>query len=271
MKFMIKCFEANYPESLGVCIVHKAPWVFQGIWKIIKGWLDPVVAAKVHFTNSVPELENYIDKSTIVKEMGGDNPFEYEYVEPREGENKHLDDTETRKRLEAERADLVKEFEEFTAEWAGEGPSDSGGETQSKRTQLADRLKKGYWELDPHIRARSLYDRIGVLSPDGKVDWPRVVGKKSAKVVDTNAGTGVDGTADASDDEKSFETAEGGAASVAAGMEGDVADKDANPNAAPPGTGAANTAAGLEEKVSDEAASKQNGPTPAAHDPDGLD
>jgi hypothetical protein len=30
LKFIIKCFEANYPESLGVVLVHKAPWVFQG-------------------------------------------------------------------------------------------------------------------------------------------------------------------------------------------------------------------------------------------------
>lgn len=30
LKFMIQCFEANYPESLGVVLVHKAPWVFQG-------------------------------------------------------------------------------------------------------------------------------------------------------------------------------------------------------------------------------------------------
>ena len=30
VKFLIKAFEAHYPESLGVCLVHKAPWVFQG-------------------------------------------------------------------------------------------------------------------------------------------------------------------------------------------------------------------------------------------------
>lgn len=29
VKFMIKCFEANYPESLGVVLVHKSPWIFQ--------------------------------------------------------------------------------------------------------------------------------------------------------------------------------------------------------------------------------------------------
>ena len=28
VKFMIKCFEANYPESLGVILIHKAPWIF---------------------------------------------------------------------------------------------------------------------------------------------------------------------------------------------------------------------------------------------------
>lgn len=30
VKFMVKCFEANYPECLGAVLVHKAPWIFQG-------------------------------------------------------------------------------------------------------------------------------------------------------------------------------------------------------------------------------------------------
>lgn len=29
---MIKCFEANYPESLGSVLVHKSPWIFQGMY-----------------------------------------------------------------------------------------------------------------------------------------------------------------------------------------------------------------------------------------------
>lgn len=32
VKFMIKCFEANYPESLGAVLIHNAPWVFQGLY-----------------------------------------------------------------------------------------------------------------------------------------------------------------------------------------------------------------------------------------------
>lgn len=29
---MIKCFEANYPESLGSVLIHKAPWIFSSKW-----------------------------------------------------------------------------------------------------------------------------------------------------------------------------------------------------------------------------------------------
>lgn len=29
LKFIIQCFEANYPESLGAILVHDAPWVFK--------------------------------------------------------------------------------------------------------------------------------------------------------------------------------------------------------------------------------------------------
>jgi hypothetical protein len=32
-------------------------------------------------------------------------------------------------------------------------------------------LKVDYWNLDPYVRARSLYDRTGALKSDGNVDW----------------------------------------------------------------------------------------------------
>lgn len=36
MKFILKCFEANYPESLGIMLIHNAPWVFSGEWSFVK-------------------------------------------------------------------------------------------------------------------------------------------------------------------------------------------------------------------------------------------
>ncbi|KAI9897074.1 hypothetical protein N3K66_008096 [Trichothecium roseum] len=171
VKFMIKCFEANYPESLGTVLVHNAPWVFQGIWKIIRGWLDPVVAAKVHFTNNKKDLEEYIEPGRIAKELGGDEDWEYKYVEPVPGENDKMKDTETREKLLLNRAELVKKFEAVTLDWIQNPEGEKGDSLKAERTKIAKELKEDYWQLDPYIRARSLYDRQGAIQAGGKVNW----------------------------------------------------------------------------------------------------
>lgn len=165
VKFMIKCFEANYPESLGSVLVYKAPWIFHGIWKIIKGWLDPVVASKIHFADSVKDLEEWIPRSQIMKELGGEESYTYEFPEPVEGENAIMGETAARDKIQAERTELVKSYEAETLSWAH---SEDAGEG---RGRLAERLAENYWRLDPYIRAKSLYDRSGVLGPKGKLDF----------------------------------------------------------------------------------------------------
>ncbi|KAJ2897841.1 uncharacterized protein MKZ38_004354 [Zalerion maritima] len=166
VKFMIKCFEANYPESLGAVLVHKAPWVFQGIWKIIRGWLDPVVASKVHFTNSAKDMEEFIAPEHIPKELEGKENWEYKYVEPVPGENDKMKDTATRDKLLQEREAQVTEYEQLTMKWIAK-PDDET--LRMERAAVAEKLRKGYWELDPFIRARSLYDRVGMLREGGEV------------------------------------------------------------------------------------------------------
>ncbi|KAF4463570.1 CSR1-phosphatidylinositol transfer [Fusarium albosuccineum] len=171
VKFMIKCFEANYPESLGAVLVHRAPWLFQGIWKVIKGWLDPVVAAKVHFTNNRAELEEFIAPDHLIKELDGDENWEYKYVEPIPGENDKMKDTETRDRLLAQREELVKKFEHATREWIRNPEGEQAAQIKTGRERLAKSLKEDYWNLDPYIRARTLYDRQGAIQAGGKTDW----------------------------------------------------------------------------------------------------
>lgn len=170
VKFMIKIFEANYPESLGTVLVHKSPWLFQGIWKIIKGWLDPVVAAKVHFTSSVEDLEHFIPRSQIIKELGGDEDWEYVFVEPREGEDEGLKNDAKKAELQSERQGLVDEYERLTFEWMHAG-ADEGKAQKEQRDVLAGKLNENYWGLDPHVRARTLYDRVGMIESGGKVDF----------------------------------------------------------------------------------------------------
>lgn len=165
VKFMIKCFEANYPESLGSVLVYKSPWLFQGIWKIIKGWLDPVVASKVHFASNVDELQEWISRGQISKELGGSEEFTYSYPEPSEGENAQMEDAESRGKILDERKELQKSYEQETLGWA------HGDDAGEGRNRLAQRLAENYWRLDPFVRARSMYDRSGIIQREGKLDF----------------------------------------------------------------------------------------------------
>ncbi|KAL9590573.1 MAG: hypothetical protein Q9203_000625 [Teloschistes exilis] len=140
-----------------------------GIWKIIKGWLDPVVASKVHFTQNLAELEQFIEKSHIIKELGGDDPWEYKYIEPSAGENEKMSDEDTRQRLLDERAGTVKEYESTTQEWIAD--AENRASLQQKRNELAERLRSGYWQLDPYLRSRSIYDRSGLIRDGGAIQY----------------------------------------------------------------------------------------------------
>ncbi|KAI1385334.1 phosphatidylinositol transfer protein CSR1 [Hypoxylon trugodes] len=171
VKFMIKCFEANYPESLGVVLVHKAPWVFQGIWKIVKGWLDPVVASKVHFTNNIRDLEEFVAKERIPEDLEGTSGYSYTYKEPIPGENAKMKDIETKEKLLQEREGLYEEYESKTIEWINETNATKRATLHSERDSIAKNLRDQYWRLDPYIRSRSFYDRVGVIKLDGKVDY----------------------------------------------------------------------------------------------------
>ncbi|KAL9099145.1 MAG: hypothetical protein Q9163_005312 [Psora crenata] len=166
VKFMIKCFEANYPESLGVIIVHKSPWIFHSVWKVIKGWLDPVVAGKVHFTRNILDLSDHIPLDHITAELGGKDAWQYSYREPVPGENDMLKDTATRDKLLEGRAAVVREYEATTRQWL-QGTTET--HVLEKRKELTEKLRKGYWELDPYVRARTYYDRTGLINPGGRI------------------------------------------------------------------------------------------------------
>jgi hypothetical protein len=193
VKFMIKCFEANYPESLGTVLVYKAPWVFNAVWSIVRGWLDPVVAGKVHFAKNIAELEKYVPSKQIPKELGGDEQWTYAYPEPVPGENDKMKDTATRGTLETERAEIVHKYEGTVLEWVHEG--DKGPSLEEKRRErdtIAEELRRNYWKLDPYVRARTLYDRVGVLSNGGQLAFypqaaPAAVAPAAAARVSTSA------------------------------------------------------------------------------------
>lgn len=130
-----------------------------------------MVAAKVHFTKTVDELSEFISRDHIPTELGGDDSWTYEYKEPIEGENERMNDASTRQQLQTERAVVVREFEDVTREWIRRGAEEGAEKGKNRREELAKKLREGYWELDPYVRARSVYDRIGLIGEGGKIHF----------------------------------------------------------------------------------------------------
>ncbi|KAM7211619.1 CRAL-TRIO domain containing protein [Rhypophila decipiens] len=197
VKFLVLAFEARYPEYLGVVLVHNAPWVFWGIWRVVKPWLDPVIAAKIQFTTSngngggkdktSGRLTEHIDPKNLEKSLGGTDAWVYRYHPPADGENHRMGNGEpnrqARERLKAEREDLMRCFERATIGWAvkelenqghtngrAAGPiSDGITEDDKERLQLAKKLQHNFWALDPYVRARNPCHRSSLLGPNGEV------------------------------------------------------------------------------------------------------
>ncbi|KAI0536828.1 CRAL/TRIO domain-containing protein [Xylaria digitata] len=165
VKFLVSVFEARYPETLGIVLVHNAPFVFWGIWSIIKGWLDPVIVSKIHFTRKPADLLQFIPAESLQTSYGGEDTWEYEYVEPVAGKNARLDESEKRAKIQQERNELIAEFERETIEWASlAAASTAEKEKPSRRNEVADQLGGNYWKLDPYIRARTYFHRLGMIT-----------------------------------------------------------------------------------------------------------
>lgn len=161
-------------KIISICLINLTNET--GIWKIIHGWMDPVVASKVHFTRSVDDLEKFISRDRIPKELGGDEEWEYKYIEPEARENAAMQDAETRDALMVERMMIGIQLLAATAAWISATTFSSGNEDRkrvetmkSQRAFIIEKFQRNYWKLDPYVRARALIDRTGVLGPDGKV------------------------------------------------------------------------------------------------------
>ncbi|KAL4803099.1 CRAL-TRIO domain-containing protein [Aspergillus unguis] len=173
VKFIIRCVETYYPESLGVLLIHNAPRVFGSVWKIIKPWISPEVVSRIHFTNTPTDLEQFIPRASILRELGGDEDWEYQYIEPSPTENEAMSDTSTRDSLLVERQTINEEFLSATSNWietAKLGRPMDLSEAIAQREGVIQRVRFNYWELDPYVRARNILDRTGVISDGGWID-----------------------------------------------------------------------------------------------------
>lgn len=131
------------------------------------------------------ELEKLVPKSQILKEIGGEEDWEYEYIEPLPHENDRLKDTATRDAILDERKTLGNELFRLTANWIAQIDGES---SFNRRDEVIKSLSANYWKLDPYVRARSLLDRTGVIKEGGQIDFYPTKVTQAAKKVDEKLG-----------------------------------------------------------------------------------
>jgi len=175
--FIVKCLEAYYPESLNVMLIHNAPWVFQGIWKLLGPMLDPVVRAKVEMTKNSEDLQVHIPKAHLVKPLGGSSDWQWNYLPIEEGENEAQSDKEGLKRQQGRRDKFIEVYLDKTRKWIDS--NDPKAEKEREITMLE--MRAHYFELDPYIRGRGAYHRNGNIVGNGLVcfEYPSGSGEKA--------------------------------------------------------------------------------------------
>ena len=161
---VLKILEGYYPETLAKLYIYRAPWIFQGIWKAINPLLDPEIRNKINFCNKSNELDvvpQYICEDTI----GGDQVDVVKWVEPLPGEKEGLDrDDPKRQEMWKSYRDISRDYEEVTKKWIiSDGQDDT---LNAERDLQSKRLRLKFIELEPFIRARSMYQRAGIINED---------------------------------------------------------------------------------------------------------
>lgn len=165
MKFLVTCFEAYYPETLGSCLIHKAPWVFSTVWNLITPLLDPVVATKIHFTKDCEELTIYVSKDSlpgnITGEVGKKTKDEAAVVEP------VAPGTLTKPTSVSYQAyqTLVNEYQVGTLEWANTKSVEGSNDTAYRR-ELARQYRVARIKAEMDIRGPTSYQAKGLVTID---------------------------------------------------------------------------------------------------------
>lgn len=79
-KFLAEMLQNNYPEFLANSVTYGAPIFFWAFWHMLKPFLDPKTAAKLHIASRASDLEPLIDIENIPVSMGGRDTYEYHYL-----------------------------------------------------------------------------------------------------------------------------------------------------------------------------------------------
>ncbi|KAI8067870.1 CRAL-TRIO domain-containing protein [Gongronella butleri] len=159
IKFLVKCFEAYYPETLGYAIIHKAPWVFSTLWSMVTPILDPVVASKFRFTKTNEELAAFIDEALIPDFIMGTGTIEKNTVIPTLPPAGILLSERIEKAEYKVYSAQCAQYLESTATWI---KTDTPAKDDSRVT-VARSLRHAVVRNDDHLRGRTHFHDSGLV------------------------------------------------------------------------------------------------------------
>lgn len=163
----IQVLQNYYPECLGQCFIVDSPWIFHGIYKIVRTFLDPVVAAKIELIKS-SEIIKYIHPSMVPKRyIGGCDPNEFGHsIDPKNSNtriNPDLDVDALNSQIKKIRQELIR----MTLSQRSSEAFDPESMRASLRRDLTELTAK--WEAG--IFPENHYHRCGAISREGIINW----------------------------------------------------------------------------------------------------
>lgn len=163
----IQVLQNYYPECLGQCFIIDSPWIFHGIYRIVRGFLDPVVAAKIELIKS-SEIIKYVHPSMVPKRYaGGCDPSEFNHsIDPKNSETRINPDLD----VEALNSQIKTIRQELIRLTLSQRPSEAF-DPEGKRSSLRRDLKELTAKWETGIIPENHYHRCGTLSLQGNVNW----------------------------------------------------------------------------------------------------
>ena len=72
---LITTLQDHYPERLRAALLIRTPGIFEASWRLIKPWIDPHTAQKVHFlprgAAEAAALLEFVDAAVLPAQYGG--------------------------------------------------------------------------------------------------------------------------------------------------------------------------------------------------------
>ncbi|KAJ1667953.1 phosphatidylinositol transfer protein csr1 [Coemansia sp. RSA 1813] len=161
IKNLLSSIRDTYPQMYCSSLLYVDSWLFSGVWRVLKGFLDPVSAKRTIIVKDINALQTFVDRSQVIKEAGGDLPYEYKYIPPTREENAKMFDFSGRKSAEAAFLQAVDAFINETKSWtADSNDSEDVSYASESRKAAAESFNSAAESLDQYVRARSHFERL---------------------------------------------------------------------------------------------------------------